>query len=77
MRFRLGPVGTIAITSALWAVLHIQYNVYGMIQMLIIAIALRITRLKTRSLWSPLLMHFVLNLTAMTMLALSLSSSVS
>ncbi|MFC2024551.1 lysostaphin resistance A-like protein [Chloroflexota bacterium] len=75
LRSRLGPVGTIAFTSALWAVLHIQYNVYGMVQILIIGIALGITRFKTGSLWSPLLMHFVLNLTATVMLALNLGSS--
>jgi len=73
LRSRLGPVGTIALTSALWAVLHIQYNVYGMVQILIIGIALGIARLKTGSLWSPLLMHFVWNLTGMIAIAFNLS----
>lgn len=65
LRSRLGPVGTVAITSALWAALHIQYSVYGMVQILIIGIVLGIMRLRTKSLWSPLLMHFAWNLTGM------------
>jgi len=75
LRSRLGSIGTIAITSALWALLHIQYNVYGMVQILIIGIVLGITRYKTGSLWSPLLMHFVLNLAAMIAIAISLNGS--
>ena len=73
LKSRIGPVGTIAITSVLWAVLHIQYDVYGMVQILIIGIALGIMRFKTRSLWSPLLMHFAWNLTGMIAIAINLS----
>ena len=74
LKSRIGPVGTIALTSALWAVLHIQYDVHGMVQILIIGIALGITRFKTKSLWSPLLMHFAWNLAGMIAIALNLSS---
>ena len=71
LRSRLGPIGTIAVTSSSGALLHIQYNVYGLVQILIIGIALGMTRYKTGSLWSPVLMHSVLNLTGMVMLALN------
>ena len=69
-RSRLGPVGTIILTSVLWAVLHVQYDLFGIVSILIMGIAIGIMRHKTKSLWSPLLMHFAWNLTGMTMLAL-------
>jgi uncharacterized protein len=62
VRSRLGPVGTILLTSALFAALHIQYNLFGILSVFAVAIALGIRRLKTGSLWSPLLMHFAWNL---------------
>ena len=71
---RLSPVGTIALTSVLWAVLHVQYNVYGIVSIIIMGIVLGIMRYKTKSLWSPLLMHFAWNLTGMVMLAMSSGS---
>jgi len=65
LRSRLGSVGTVAVTSALWAVLHIQYSAYGIVQILVIGVVLGIMRLRTKSLWSPLLMHFAWNMTGM------------
>ncbi len=72
VRSRLGPVGTIAITSVLFAVLHIQYNLFGIMSVLAVGIALAIRRLKTGSLWSPLLMHFAWNLGGTIAISLSL-----
>ena len=74
-RSRLGGIGTVALTSALFAVLHIQYDLFGIISVLVMGIALGIMRLKTNSLWSPLLMHVTWNLVGMVMLALHLGSS--
>lgn len=70
LRSRLGPVGTVAVTAALWAALHIQYSAYGMVQILVIGVILGIMRLRTKSLWSPLLMHFAWNLTGMIVFAI-------
>jgi membrane protease YdiL (CAAX protease family) len=77
IRSRLGPVGTVALTSSLFAVLHIQYGLSGIISVLVMGVALGIMRLKTGSLWSPLLMHFAWNLVAVVMLALNQGSAAS
>ncbi len=77
VRSHLGSVGAIALTSGLFAVLHIQYDLFGIVSVLVMGIALGIMRLKTGSLWSPLLMHFVWNLVGMVMLALNVGSSTS
>jgi membrane protease YdiL (CAAX protease family) len=75
VRSRLGSVGAIALTSSLFALLHIQYDLFGIISVLVMGIALGIMRLKTGSLWSPLLMHFIWNLVGMVMLAINLGNS--
>jgi len=69
-RSRLGSVGTIILTSVLWGILHLQYDLFGIVAIMIMGITIGIMRHKTKSLWSTLLMHFAWNLTAMTMLAL-------
>jgi membrane protease YdiL (CAAX protease family) len=74
VRSRLGAIGTVALTSGLFAVLHIQYDLFGIMSVLVMGIALGIMRLKTGSLWSPLLMHFAWNLVGMVMSALNLTS---
>jgi membrane protease YdiL (CAAX protease family) len=75
VKSRLGSVGAIALTSGLFATLHIQYDLFGIMSVFAMGIALGIMRLKAGSLWSPLLMHFAWNLAAMVMLALNLHSS--
>jgi len=58
---RIGPVATIIITSALWAMLHLQYNIFGIVQIFVMGIILGIVRHRTDSLWSPLLIHILWN----------------
>lgn len=67
---RLGGTGTILITSAGWAALHIQYDVYGIISIFVLGIVLGIVRLKTDSLWSVLILHALWNLAAIAATAL-------
>jgi membrane protease YdiL (CAAX protease family) len=67
---RLGAVGTIALTALAWALLHIQYDIYGMTTILILGIVLGFVRLKTNSLWGPLIIHSGWNLIAMVGAAL-------
>jgi membrane protease YdiL (CAAX protease family) len=62
---RIGSIGTIILTAAAWAALHIQYDLYGMLNVLILGLVLGIIRLKTGSLWSTVLLHSVWNLAAM------------
>jgi uncharacterized protein len=62
---RLGAVGTIILTALAWALLHIQYDIYGMTTILVLGIVLGLVRLKTNSLWGPLIIHSGWNLIAM------------
>jgi membrane protease YdiL (CAAX protease family) len=74
---RLGAIGAIGLTALFWALLHIQYDIYGMATIFVMGIVLGIVRLKTGSLWSPLLMHSVWNLVGMVGTALYVSGAVS
>ncbi len=67
---RLGSAGAIVLTAFLWAVLHIQYDIYGIASILVLGIVLGIARLKTGSLWSPLIMHSFWNFAVTLMIAL-------
>ncbi len=61
----IGAAGTIALTSITWALLHIQYDAYGMVTILVLGIVFGIVRLKTGSLWSTLILHSLWNAVAM------------
>jgi membrane protease YdiL (CAAX protease family) len=74
---RIGSAGTIIITALTWTLLHIQYDIYGMTLILILGIVLGIVRLRTGSLWSPLLIHSFWNLVAMVGTALYASGLIS
>jgi hypothetical protein len=62
------------ITALGWAALHIQYNFYGMINILVLGIVFGIVRIKTGSLWSTLLLHSLWNLAAIIAIAVYISS---
>jgi membrane protease YdiL (CAAX protease family) len=62
---RIGPVGAIVLTALAWALLHIQYDLYGMVTILVLGIVFGIVRLRTGSLWSTLFLHSLWNLAAM------------
>jgi uncharacterized protein len=67
---RIGIAGTIFLTTLLWTTLHIQYDIYGMVTIFVLGIVIGVVRVRTNSLWSCLLIHFVVNLTAMVQTAL-------
>ena len=62
---RLGAAGAIVLTAFLWAALHTQYSLYGMMTILVLGIIFGIVRLVTGSLWSTLFLHTAWNLAAM------------
>ncbi len=62
---RIKIIGTIILTTLLWTSLHLQYDLYGMATIFVLGIIIGIMRFRTNSLWSCLLIHFVVNLTAM------------
>ena len=69
---RIGITGAISLTALFWALLHFQYGIYEIATIFFLGIVLGIVRLKTDSLWSPLIMHAFANLIAMLELVLYL-----
>jgi uncharacterized protein len=69
----LGPAGTIAITSVLWTILHIQYDIFGMATILVLGIIFGTIRYVTKSIWSTLILHATWNLLQLIMLSLAIS----
>ena len=61
---RLGPIGAIGITSLFWAVIHLQYNVYGMTTLFALGLLFGIARLKTDSIHLLMVMHSLVSLVA-------------
>ena len=74
---RIGAAGTIGLTALVWTLIHVQYGVYELATIFVMGIVLGIVRLKTESLWSPLIMHVFVNLVAMVELALYVNGLVS
>lgn len=61
----LGAMGAIAITSASWSLMHMQYDGYTIFQIFLLGILLGVARLKTQSLYPALAFHSLCNLLAM------------
>ena len=61
---RLGGWGTILLTSLLWAVIHLQYDLYGIALIFVAGIFLGLVRLKTGSVLFCTFLHSVINLIA-------------
>ncbi len=61
---RLGPVGAVGITSLLWAVIHLQYDVYGMATIFVLGLLFGIARFKTDSIHLVMVMHSLASLVA-------------
>ena len=60
----MGGVGAILLTSLLWAVIHIQYDWYGVANIFTAGLLLGYARLKTGSIVPTILMHTLMNLAA-------------
>jgi len=61
---RLGPIGAIGITSLIWAVIHVQYDIYGIITLFVFGLLLGIARIKTDSIHLLMVMHSLSSLVA-------------
>lgn len=61
---RLGPIGAIGITSLVWALIHLQYDIYGMATVFALGLLFGIARLKTDSIHLLMVMHSVVGLVA-------------
>ncbi len=61
---RLGPIGAIGITSFIWAVIHLQYGIYGIATIFVLGLLFGIARLKTDSIQLLMVMHSLVGLVA-------------
>jgi len=67
----IGLAGTIILTSAGWAALHIQYQWFEIGMIFFFGVLFSIAKLKTDSLIIPIAMHMLMNLLASVMMALT------
>ena len=58
------PIGAVLVTASLWAVIHVQYDLYGMGTTFCLGLLLGAARFSTGSLLVPLGLHAVANLVA-------------
>ena len=63
-RSRAGATGAVLLSALGWALLHIQYDLYGMGTIFVAGLLLGLARLKTRSLYVPIMMHATWSLIA-------------
>jgi membrane protease YdiL (CAAX protease family) len=61
---RVGPIGAIGITSFFWAVIHLQYDVYGITTLFALGVLFGIARFKTDSIHLLMVMHSLVSLVA-------------
>jgi len=61
---RLGPIGAIGITSLVWAVIHLQYGLYGIMTVFALGLLFGLARLKTDSIHLLMVMHSLVGLVA-------------
>ena len=60
----LGPTGAVVLSSLIWAPLHIQYDLYGLTMVLVLGLLFGYARLKTNSVYIPIVMHALMNFIA-------------
>jgi membrane protease YdiL (CAAX protease family) len=61
---RLGPIGAVGITSFIWAVIHLQYGIYGIATVFVLGLLFGIARIKTDSIHLLMVMHSLVGLVA-------------
>jgi membrane protease YdiL (CAAX protease family) len=57
----LGPIGAIAMTSAVWALDHTQYDWFGRLEIFVMGLALGYFRWRSDSTWLTVVVHSTLN----------------
>ena len=61
---KMGPAGAVIITSLVWSFIHIQYDVYGMVNLFLGGLLLGFARTKSNSIYPPVIMHILQNIIA-------------
>jgi len=57
----MGPTAALIITSALWAVIHVQYEIYAIIIIFLMGILLGLAKTKSKSILLPIFLHATSN----------------
>lgn len=60
----IGPIGSVVVTAALWAVIHIQYEVYELVLLFALGCVLGMSRVLTGSIFPAVASHVTINLLA-------------
>jgi CAAX protease family protein len=60
----MGPIGAVVVTAGLWALIHVQYDAFGMATIFCLGLLLGTARVFTGSLLVPLGLHAFTNLGA-------------
>jgi len=60
----MGKYGAIIVTSLLWAIIHLQYELSYVAVIFVVGLVFGYARLRTNSIFTPLMMHFFMNLVA-------------
>jgi len=63
-RSKIGLPATIVLTSALWAIIHVQYGLFEIISIFFVGIVLCLAKIKSQSLYAPIILHMMMNLIA-------------
>ncbi len=66
---KLGNLGAVIITAALWAVIHLQYELFEVVAIFLIGLILGYARIKTDSLYTTIILHALMNLAATVQVA--------
>lgn len=61
---RLGVVGAVIISAAVWAGIHLQYDLHGILVIFFLGLFLGFVRHKTGSTWLCVILHSIMNLIA-------------
>ena len=60
----IGALGAILVTSLVWTLIHIQYDVWGLGMIFLLGLFLGLVRLRTASVYAAIALHALVNLVA-------------
>ncbi len=66
----VGVAGAIVIPSAIWAVMHVQYETFYIVQIFLLGIVFGWLRWRTGSLWLTIVLHALINLASLVQTAI-------
>ena len=58
---RVGPTGAILIPSAVWSIMHLQYDAFFIFHIFLLGVVFGLLRWRTGSLWLTIILHAIIN----------------